>query len=312
MLSDNEKSFALKDFPKNIELSYERNDHKKVYPDFYLAIPEGKRGFMWFTEYRNQNVCFFLEIGQKNQIYDLKIIRTSFKDSLCYGTVFYGTYMQHKKRLVYFTEDIFYYKGKYISGQSFSQKLGLFNRIYSRLELGQTLYMDSQVIFGMPVISTDVSKLNKFVSDSVSYPIKHILERTDKGKYISYFKPQVNDVVQEQNTVMSHNKQQHQQYQRERVFEVKPDIQNDIYYLYNEGKLLETAFIPDYKTSVMMNRLFRNIKENEDLDKLEESDDEEEFEDEREDKFVFLDKTYKMVCQYNNKFKKWTPIRLAK
>ena len=55
----------------------------------------------------------------------------------------------------------------------------------------------------------------------------------------------------------------------------------------------------------MMNKLFRNIKENQNLDALEESDDEEEFEDERPDKFVYLNKEYKMVCKYNTKFNKW-------
>ena len=61
----------------------------------------------------------------------------------------------------------------------------------------------------------------------------------------------------------------------------------------------------------MMNKLFRKIKENDDLDKLEESDDEEEFENSNLDKFVYLDNSFKMLCNYNNKFKKWTPIKLA-
>ena len=60
-----------------------------------------------------------------------------------------------------------------------------------------------------------------------------------------------------------------------------------------------------------MNKLFRKIKENDRLDALEESDDEEEFENENEDRFVYLDKTYNMVCLYNQKFKKWYPIRNA-
>jgi hypothetical protein len=60
-----------------------------------------------------------------------------------------------------------------------------------------------------------------------------------------------------------------------------------------------------------MNKLFRVIKENENLDALEESDDEEEFENENIDKFVYLDKSYKMECQYIHKFKKWIPIKLA-
>lgn len=37
----------------------------------------------------------------------------------------------------------------------------------------------------------------------------------------------------------------------------------------------------------MMNKLFRKIKENDNLDSIEESDDELEFEDQREDKYVF-------------------------
>ena len=59
-----------------------------------------------------------------------------------------------------------------------------------------------------------------------------------------------------------------------------------------------------------MNNLFRNIKENSNLDLLEESDDEEEFENENKDKFVFLDKTIDMICNYNYKFKKWIPIKV--
>ena len=103
---------------------------------------------------------------------------------------------------------------------------------------------------------------------------------------------------------------------REIVFQVRPDLQNDIYHLYcidNNLNLInyDIAFIPDFKTSVMMNKLFRNIKENINLDSLEESDDEEEFENEKEDRFVFLDKKYNMVCNYNHKFKKWYPIKIV-
>ena len=96
---------------------------------------------------------------------------------------------------------------------------------------------------------------------------------------------------------------------------VKADIQNDIYHLSNpdgnanpnlENELI--ASIPDYKTSVMMNSLFRNIKENKSLDALEESDEEDEFENVNLDKFVDLSKKIKMKCVYNYKFKKWTPV----
>ena len=58
-----------------------------------------------------------------------------------------------------------------------------------------------------------------------------------------------------------------------------------------------------------MNSLFREIKENRNLDLLEESDDEEEFEDVSIDKFVNTEKQIKMLCKFNPKFKNWVPIK---
>ena len=58
----------LKTFPK-FELSYENITHKKVHnADILLAIPEGNKGFAWFTCYNNENICFLLEMDEKNKI----------------------------------------------------------------------------------------------------------------------------------------------------------------------------------------------------------------------------------------------------
>ena len=61
-----------------------------------------------------------------------------------------------------------------------------------------------------------------------------------------------------------------------------------------------------------MNNIFRNIKENTNLDALEESDDEEELENISLDKYVYLDKIVEINCVYNNRFKKWIPKKLVK
>ena len=62
----------------------------------------------------------------------------------------------------------------------------------------------------------------------------------------------------------------------------------DIYNLYcldvDDFECIGLAHIPDYNTSVMMNKLFRNIKENDNLDAIEESDDEADFENKKDDK----------------------------
>ena len=105
------------------------------------------------------------------------------------------------------------------------------------------------------------------------------------------------------------------------VFIVRPNVQNDIYELFvktgGPGRagcsavFHNFAHIPNYKTSVMMNRLFRNIQENERLDAMEESETEEEFENIELDKHVSLHKEYKFVCKLNKKFCRWVPISVV-
>jgi hypothetical protein len=62
----------------------------------------------------------------------------------------------------------------------------------------------------------------------------------------------------------------------------------------------------------MMNRNFRHILENENLDAIEESDDEADFQNVAEDKYVDLEKTLFMECQFHTKFKRWVPLRVVK
>ena len=105
------------------------------------------------------------------------------------------------------------------------------------------------------------------------------------------------------------------------VFIVRPNVQNDIYELFvsagnprngTDHTLFHNfAHIPNFKTSIMMNRLFRNIRENECLDTMEESETEEEFENIELDKYVSLHKEYKLLCRLNKKFCRWVPISVA-
>ena len=100
-----------------------------------------------------------------------------------------------------------------------------------------------------------------------------------------------------------------------KIFAVKADVQNDIYNLHcldrDELVMYDIANIPTYSTSVMMNSIFRNIKENINLDALEESDDEDEFENINDDKFVKLDKCVYMECSFNKKHKQYVPIKVV-
>jgi len=99
------------------------------------------------------------------------------------------------------------------------------------------------------------------------------------------------------------------------TFKVIPCINNDIYSLFinnnNNDEYFNLALIDSYKTSIFMNKLFRKIIENTNLDKIEESEDEEEFENINNDKYVNLNLSYNILCNYNYGFKKWIPIKIS-
>jgi hypothetical protein len=93
MFQNDENDNILSDFPK-FELSYETMTHKKVFDyNVILAIPDGQKCFAWFTTYKEDNVCFIMDINtdNRNQITNIRIGLTGFKNKLAFGTIFYGT-----------------------------------------------------------------------------------------------------------------------------------------------------------------------------------------------------------------------------
>ena len=307
-------SEILRGFP-NIKLSYENVAHKKVYDsDFMMTIPEGKRCFAWFSVYKNQDVCFILEIETDRGISSIKIVNACFNEELCYGsgTILYGTIFFNNNKKIFNVQDLFYYRGKPI--EKTQDKFAIYEHLFSR-DIKQIVYNRNFVLFGLPLISKNFSELLQKI-ELLPYPVQYIQYRYfNKSEIynVKYTKPNSQYVSR-----LDQGRNQKDFRQREVVFKVMAELQNDIYNLYAYSKtagdsfyFYDIAYIPDYKTSVMMNKLFRKIKENQNLDALEESDSEEEFENERLDKFVFLEKTYFMVCLFNNKFKKWVPLRLA-
>jgi len=297
---------VLNHFPK-FELSYEIMTHKKVHnADILLAIPEGIKYYSWFTNYNGESVCFLLELNNKNAITNIKQINVSFDESLSLGTIFYGTCFKYNGVNCFCIEDVYYYKGKNNIYVSYLKKLELL-RIVLKDELSQTILNNTFTIFGLPLIHTDLNQLLKEIQ-LLHYKVSKIKHRFFEKQYLrkimtmNYFKP----------GNKSEDRNNDKKQIKKSIFNITADIEPDIYNLFSEkDEYVDVAFIPDYKTSVMMNKLFRNIKENDNLDALEESDDEEEFEDDRKDKYVYLDKTYKMNCEYNHKFKKWVPVSLA-
>ena len=337
MLTQSEKANLLKDFP-NVKLSYENIIYKKVHnSDYIVAIPEGVKCFAWFTSLNDKFVCLIMELTDGNQISDIKIANACFSNDLAYGTILYGTVVYHSSNRFFYIEDIFSYKGCDVAKTCWGDKLTKMNTMLKR-DLKQVAYNNSFIVFGLPLLCKTNEELEKRIptinykinniqfmlfkmyNKHISVPYKNYIEpiRTTTGG--ERFNPVTQPIIKPQaNREPQHREPQHiskPSPKAEIVFLVRPEIQDDIYDIYclNAGLKEEQhgiAHIPNFNTSVMMNKLFRNIKENDKLDALEESDDEDEFENDKSDKFVYLDKSYKMVCVYNPKFKKWCPVRVA-
>ena len=329
--SFNQTSELTKRLP-DFELSYETISHKKVSNDYNitLAIPYGKKAFLWFTYYKAKNVCFLMELGKDKKITNVSMISENIPLDLAYGTILYGCLCEIPESRTFFViEDIMYYQGINTSKQSFSEK---FNFLYNLLSEHEDLFINNDTLYTtLPVFWTIQSEENTIpekYKPNIPYTIHHLQHRSNKKivPYLNYqwsknlvpsvskYAPDIpNDLLFIPPSLPRFSFAK-PQYKMTTTFEVKADLQNDIYHLYAFGKNSERvycgiAYIPNYNTSKYMNTLFRRIKENVSLDYLEESDDEEDFQDLRIDKYVNLEKRLTIECVYKNKFKRWVPIK---
>jgi hypothetical protein len=335
-LSYADKQDLMSSFP-NIKLCYDNIIHNKVENvtknivyDLCSAIPCGKKCFTWFTQLHNKNVCLVLELIDKKNISNIKVYNCVFNNELVYGkygTIFYGTLFHYSQTPFFTIEDIFYCKGDDVSMNNWSRKFNILSNVFSN-DIKQIAYNKTFIVFGLPLMARHTEELKTLLED-VKYKIYNIQFRCfDKTNNIDSIllsgiinnlvkttapAEPIHEAKQEPPSQPPQPPSTIQTRPKNIIFKVKADVQNDIYHLYcmenNKEIFYNIAYIPDYKTSVMMNKLFRNIKENDNLDLLEESDDEEEFQNESLERFVDINKSHLMICKFNHKFKKWYPVK---
>ena len=294
-LTRQELSQLLKGFP-NIELSYEKNIHKKVpSSNIYLTIPKGRKYFAWFKHWKKYSVCFLLELDRyKRNIQTIFVKNACFNELLCSGkgTILYGTLFHINSYSFFNIEDIFYFKGQNLSYHTQYKKFNILQTMLSNY-IKPCMLNKSDIAFGLPIIDTNHDRLLKTI-EKLPYSLYCIQHRLlhKKGSFLN------------ERIIITPK--------YEYTFLIKATIYPDIYELYYKLQdnltFYKSACIPDYKTSVFMNGIFRNIKENINLDTLEESDDEEEFENIAADKYVDLEKAIKFKCVYLKYYNSWKPL----
>jgi hypothetical protein len=313
MLTYDEKVLLFKRLP-NFELSYEKILHKKVCGDMFMIIPSGKKSILWITYWNGNNICIIIHLNNIGEISinDSEVYPLCFTNELAYGTLIYGTFFSINNKKYFTFENILYYKGINTQKYTFNQEINLFSNIFTNKEISQKIYTQKFIIVGMPIIlNTYEEALN--IKSTLPYLVYGI-NVYEKNNYIGIIKNEIckNEICK--NEIIKNNVYKRELGKGVVWFKIKATIHPDIYELYctsndtNTEILYGNAMIPSYKISVMMNTLFRNIKENYNLDLLEESDSEEEFENIDESKFVDLNKTLIMNCNYMSKFKKWVPM----
>jgi hypothetical protein len=284
-------------FPK-LKLFYEKNTYKKVTSDYFMAIPYGKKYFAWFTYHDNENVCVFIEIKVEKdgnfKVVSSMIRPVAFHSSLSLGTILYGSIIP--KTNYFCIENIFYYKGERLNNKNNKDRLKMIESIFNT-KIKQTSIVHNEIIFGMALLSNSFKWIIKEIS-TLPYQIYSIQcknfnnNNAFKMMYKSFERKEASKETAE--------------------FNVMALSEVDMYHLLDTANdtYVDMAYIPNYQTSKLMNSIFRIIKENDNLDALEESDDEDDFEDTTIDKYVDLKKKVRMECRMHPTFKKWVPIKL--
>ena len=337
IITSDETYEIMKRFP-TFELSYETIPHKKVSFNYNICLTvfQGKKGYIWYTFYDEYDVCFFMELNREKKVYKMKMVKNEFDRKLSLGTIFYGTLVEiDGKKPIFVIEDILFYKGITMKNMMFDTKLGFLERYFQK-DLSSNHQTNNELLIVLPVMwyiheTTDYECKYKipdiYKSLITKFSVHHIQYRclSETSPYMNVFnenvftnanskKEQIHKPIQ--NTKMIIENFNKPQFKMSTVFLVSADIQFDIYHLFVYGKgskqvYYNVAYIPNYKTSVFMNKIFRKIRENDNLDYIEESEDEEDFENTAEDKYVDLQKMVMMECLFSNKYKKWIPKKIV-
>lgn len=304
------------------ELSYETIPHTKVSSNYNmcLAIPVGTKCYAWITFYGANDVCFIMELNKERKISKITYTPVSTITPFTNGTLLYGTRINGTDFVI---EDILLYQGISTKNSLMNEKLGF---LYSFMHK----FPQESIRFYLPALWYISNMMDYTCAFDVPkgleslYTIHHIQYRCLRtvAPYLNIYPAKKG--FQKPTAVLDltiytpykYSNINKPQYRLTTVFKVMADYQFDIYRLFAFGSnktpvYYNVAYIPTYKSSVFMNGIFRNIKENVNLDAIEESDDEEDFENTDPDKYVDVKKSVLMECKFHPKFKKWVPVKVV-
>ena len=261
-----------------------------------------------------------MDVNRERKITNIHISKLNccnIHPSLYLGTIMYGTIVPkllgvdgvEERGDIFIVEDLYYYRGISMKQYTLGEKLGYLEQFFI---MNNNYKNHSTMIFLLPFLWALTSPAENDIHQDlenhrlqIPYPIHHIQIRklNELSPYININLNNVLSKICHRNSnrvdpisipilknIMIKNYSK-PQYKYPTVFLVSADMQYDIYHLFAYGRdkehvYYDIAYIQNIKKSMWMNSLFRKIRENRNLDFIEESDDEDDFEDISADKYV--------------------------
>lgn len=265
---------------------------------YFILKSQGKRSYIWFTYYKDKILAILCFINKNFNDYSNKYYyyNIDFNNTLLYNNVLiYGYYFKKNNKDYFILDCVINYNiyKKYLQHNEFSNDI-IYRLSLNKLVLDNIKNSNNSYIY-LPFISNDIATLfnNMYNIQYQPYSISVYKNNAYLGNYILKNNNFVNKVT----------------------FLTRANIEPDSYdiYVLDRDKFIkyDNAHIDTFKTSIFMNSIFRKIKENSNLDLLETSDSEDEFENINNDKYVDLEKSINIEYKYNKSFKKWIPVNIS-
>ncbi len=279
------------------ELSYGLDRHSKVAPDAFMLAPRGQRVIVAFVTVGEDDVCYLCQLNRHHKVCKRERILASFSRDLCSGTILYGVRLGDTNSVV--VEDILRWRGNPVARENLLAKARLFRDLFGR-HLGacpSVRYLD----ITLPVWVDSAEEAQRSVP-SLAYQCRAILGFSTRARGLrplQVIQPSRGAPPTPERATLT--------------FIAKAETTQDTYTLSAVDKAgglapIGRAAVPSLRCSMLMNNLFRSIKENSNLDLLEESDSDDEFEQVGEDKHVDTQKEVAMVCEFRPRFSAWEPV----
>jgi hypothetical protein len=269
-------------------------------------------------------ICAMIDIDRRGDPSKVRIQPAIFESNLAFGTILFGTMVNsivgNHKYLV--CDNVFQYKGLDMNSSSYTEKLDTIHKMMGG-EISPVVYSHNFMSFVTPCMFSEFSvaahtaqhssllAYNAYCvqswrnEDSTPYGIVHsqdlpLFTNMDTHLDALHTNARARMISTHKNTIPLVVK---------KTLSVRCESPHDTYSFYDERtKTRKTLCVPTFQNSVMLNAIFRTYKENSNLDTMEESDSDDDFEDMSDDKYSRVGEERSISCMYNTDLSGWVGL----